>query len=321
MERVSVIVPTYNGARYLRETLDAIGAQTHQASDVVVVDDHSTDDSLEIARAHPAVTQVIPSAENAGVCAARNKGISATTGALIAFCDQDDLWHPGKLAAQVRAMAAHPKVDYLFTNFVHMRGGIVEEQDKFSQAPAGWWQSASSTVGEGVIVLNRPALPSLLEFQPAFPSTMMIRRSLLTRAGEFDESLGRERSEDLEFLLRCDRVGVIAALQQPLVTIRKHGGNFSADTTKTTISQIRILHSMAALGSPYGQHRSAIQREVARRSIDAIDGSFAAGDMETCLKLAKQFPHAGRSGKQRLKILIASLPAPIARRLATLVTR
>lgn len=321
MRRVTVIVPTYNGARHLRETLDAIGAQTRPADEVMVVDDRSTDNSLAIAQGHPVVTKAIPSAENAGVCAARNKGINASTGDLIAFCDQDDLWDPTKLEAQVRAMEVHPDADYLFTNFVHMRDGIVEKQDKFSQARKGWWRDAASTAETGMLILHRPALPRLLEFQPAFPSTMMVRRSLLERSGLFDEALGRERSEDLEFLLRCEDVGVIATLSWPLVTIRKHDGNYSTDTTKTTLSQIRILKAMTMPGSRYEEHRDLIEREIARRSIDAIDGLFAAGDMSTCLELAKQFPSVSRPGKQRAKIAIASLPTLMARRLAALLTR
>ena len=217
-------------------------------------------------------------------------------------------------------MEVHPNVDYLFTNFVHIRNGSVEKQDKFSQAQKGWWQDAASPSKTGMLILHRPALPHLLKFQPAFPSTMMVRRSLLERAGQFDEALGRERSEDLEFLLRCDSIGVIAALNRPLVTIRKHEGNYSADTTKTTLSQIRILQAMTMPNSRYEQHRNAIERETARRSIEAIDGSFAALDFKTCLKLAEQFPSVNRPTKQRVKVAIASLPTPIARRLAALLT-
>lgn len=147
MSRVTVIVPTYNGGQHLRETLDAIGAQTRLADEVVVVDDRSTDNSLAIAQAHPAVTKAISSTENAGVCTARNKGITASTGDLIAFCDQDDLWDPTKLEAQVHAMEVHPNVDYLFTNFVHMRDGSVEKQDKFSQAQKRWWQDGNCSPG------------------------------------------------------------------------------------------------------------------------------------------------------------------------------
>jgi hypothetical protein len=87
------------------------------------------------------------------------------------------------------------------------------------------------------------------------------------------------------------------------------------------MSQIRILQAMTMPGSRYEQHQDAIQREIARRSIDAIDGSFAAGDMNTCLELVEQFPTVSRPGKQRVKIAIASLPMPIARRLAKLLTR
>ena len=318
---VSVIVPTYNGAQYLRETLSAISAQTRPANEVLVVDDHSTDNSAQIAQAHSAVTRLILSDENNGVCAARNKGLDVSTGDLIAFCDQDDLWSATKLEMQVRAMEMHPEIDYTFTNFVHLRGGVVEQKEKFSEARKGWWQDASSPAGVGLRLFRRPALPSFLDFQPAFPSTMMVRRSLIERAGKFDESLGRERSEDLEFLLRCESVGTLAAIQLPLVTIRKHDLNYSADNLKTTISQIRILQAMIKSGSRYEQHRRIIKREIARRSSNVIDGAFAVGDMSTCVQFAREFWFIRRPPRQQVKIAIASLPSVVGRPLAAILAR
>jgi glycosyltransferase involved in cell wall biosynthesis len=89
---VTVVVPTYNGARHLEPTLDSLGAQDHADLQVLVVDDGSTDGSAEIAEAHPAVTRVVRQA-NQGVAVARNRGLAEATGRWVGFVDQDDLWH------------------------------------------------------------------------------------------------------------------------------------------------------------------------------------------------------------------------------------
>ena len=103
---VAVVIPLYNGARWIRQTLDAVVAQTHRPREVVVVDDGSTDGSAEIARSVPGVRMV----ENPGRGAnpARRHGQGLTTAPLLAFLDQDDLWHPDHLLLLATALAADP---------------------------------------------------------------------------------------------------------------------------------------------------------------------------------------------------------------------
>ena len=108
LPRVSVVVPTYNARALLAETLAAILAQTFADFELIVVDDGSTDDTAGyLATITDARLRVIRQA-NAGVGAARNRGIDAARGEFVAFCDHDDLWTADKLATQVAFMDAHP---------------------------------------------------------------------------------------------------------------------------------------------------------------------------------------------------------------------
>ena len=99
---VSVVIPCYNGAAFLRETLESAMAQTHQALEVIVVDDGSTDDSGAIAETFGSPVRVIYQA-NQGESIARNRAISEAKGDWIAFLDADDLWEPNKLEKQLEA--------------------------------------------------------------------------------------------------------------------------------------------------------------------------------------------------------------------------
>src|SRR4029079_2498347 len=103
---VSVIVPVYNGERYLREALESVFAQTYRAIEVIVVDDGSPDDSGTIGQSFPEVRYIHQT--NQGVAAARNNGIEAARGEFFAFLDQDDLWVPEKLNVQVEYFLGHP---------------------------------------------------------------------------------------------------------------------------------------------------------------------------------------------------------------------
>lgn len=107
--RVSVVMPAWNAAATLRDSMDSVFAQTHADVELVVVDDCSQDASWEIIREvaarEPGVV-AIRLAKNGGVAAARNAGIEAATGSHIAFLDSDDRWRPEKLEIQLAHMAA-----------------------------------------------------------------------------------------------------------------------------------------------------------------------------------------------------------------------
>ena len=106
---VSIIVPVYNGEKYLREALESVFEQDYSPYEVIVIDDGSTDDSARIAQSF-AVRYVYQ--ENQGPAIARNKGIEISTGEYIAFIDQDDTWLPGKLSIQMKHLLADPMLLY-----------------------------------------------------------------------------------------------------------------------------------------------------------------------------------------------------------------
>lgn len=110
-ERISVIVPVFNGERYLSEAIRSILEQSFPPAEIIVVDDGSTDRTAEIAETF-SVRYLRQ--ENQGVAAARNTGVDAATGTLLAFLDHDDLWVADKLEQQMTTLAAKPELDMVF---------------------------------------------------------------------------------------------------------------------------------------------------------------------------------------------------------------
>ena len=104
---VSIIVPTWNGRRYLEDALRSIAVQCYEPTEIIVVDDASTDDSADIAGRY--ATRLIRRPIRGGVAAARNHGVSAAHGQVLAFLDQDDRWEPSTLRTHVDALSAHPE--------------------------------------------------------------------------------------------------------------------------------------------------------------------------------------------------------------------
>jgi glycosyltransferase involved in cell wall biosynthesis len=194
---ISCIVPAFNAERYLAEALDSILQQTYRRTEIVVVDDGSTDRSPDvIASFGPrlrAVRQV-----NSGPAAARNRGVDEARGEFIAFLDADDRWHPDKLRRQLAHFAERPGLDVSVT---HCRNfwipELAEEAERFRD--------------------HRIAQPA-----PAYlASTMLARRSVFERVGPFDTTLRFGHST--QWLLRCRECGMVfEALPDVLYERRIH---------------------------------------------------------------------------------------------------
>ena len=216
MSRVSVIIPVFNGERYLRETLDSVFAQTHRDVEVIVVDDGSTDASAEIARASAHPLTVLSQA-NGGHASARNRGLAAATGEFIAFNDADDLWEPEKLALQLARFEARPELGVVFTHLQNFWSPDVEE--------------SARVTGEE---LERPV--------PGYTSvTMLARAELFARIGDFDVNL--RHGNDRDWFCRATEQGVVVEmLPEVLVRRRLHGANRSAALAANSRAEyLRIL--------------------------------------------------------------------------------
>ncbi|MCP4359414.1 MAG: glycosyltransferase family 2 protein, partial [Chloroflexi bacterium] len=109
--QVSVIIPTYNSARFLPEALDSVFCQNYDAYEVIVVDDGSTDNTLDVLKPYRDRIHYICQ-ENAGSAAARNTGLWLAKGEFILFLDADDLMLPGKLRQQAAFLSLWPSLGY-----------------------------------------------------------------------------------------------------------------------------------------------------------------------------------------------------------------
>lgn len=181
MFKVSVIIPTYNRARYICRAINSVLDQTFTDYEIIVVDDGSTDNTREVLAPYGGKIVYIPQT-NQGVSAARNKGIEQAKGEYIAFLDSDDYWMPEKLIEQVKILDANPRV-----GIVYCRMPIINAKgEKIGMKPAG---------------VSGRNLQELLEVGGDIPtSTVMIRRECFSKAGMFDRTLSM--GEDMEMWMR-----------------------------------------------------------------------------------------------------------------------
>jgi glycosyltransferase involved in cell wall biosynthesis len=210
--RLSVIVPVYNGERYLQAALDSIHGQGDPSLEIVVVDDGSTDASPEIALRCPATRYLRQ--DNQGPAAARNRGVEMARGNLIAFLDADDVWAPGKLVRQLPPLSRDPAIELV-------TGHVQCQQLRAS----GEWES-----------FEQP------RYLPLFGAAV-VRRSVLERVGPLDESL--RCAEDVDWFMRARELGIrTEVLPDVVLFYRLHGANLTHTRTPQQAGYTRAVRKL-----------------------------------------------------------------------------
>lgn len=207
-DKVSVIIPTYNYGHFIAEAVESALGQTVAPGEVVVVDDGSTDDTVEIvARFGDRVRYVRQ--ENQGVSAARNRGARVTTGEFIAFMDADDTWEPSKLEKQVALFERDPEI------------GLVHCGTRTFDSETGKTLATDLDGGEGWMADNLLLWNGSTIIGPG--GTILVKREAFDKAGGFDEAM--KVGEDWDLCYRIARLYKVGFVREALVNYRNHRDN------------------------------------------------------------------------------------------------
>ncbi|GLI27357.1 hypothetical protein ARHIZOSPH14_15990 [Agromyces rhizosphaerae] len=249
---VSVVVPLYNGAAWIAETLTSIERQTAGDLEVIVVDDGSSDDGREIARAHPVGARLLEQS-HLGVAVARNRGLAEARGRWVAFLDQDDLWHPTHLERALAWLARHPGERIVFLReLVFTAADERERLARMDQGVGGWaglLVSSDDTLGELVAAADVTGsdavevhdLEAMLRGPVSTTTSFLADPGLLRLAGGFaPHALAMD---DYWLLVNVARLQPIPQVHQPTVFYRVHLGA----TSRTTRLGLPFLSSAVAL--------------------------------------------------------------------------
>lgn len=200
---VSVIIPVRNQERYLAEAIESVLAQTRPPDEIIVVDDGSTDGTLDVARRYMNRIRYVYQPPR-GAPAARNRGLALATGDAIAFLDSDDTWLPAKLEAQLAVLEAQPEVDVVFC---HVEQFVSEDA-----------RDVTASVPERVRHLAA-----------VYASGLLVRRAAFERIGHFDERFVRTDVVDWIVRARQHRLREFM-LPDVLVCRRWHANNLGRTT-------------------------------------------------------------------------------------------
>ncbi len=236
---VSVVVTTYNGATrgFLRAAIDSVIAQSHTAFELLLVDDGSTDSTQSVCESYLADSRVkYVRQPNAGVAAARNRGLEQASTQFVCFLDDDDSWDSEKLARQMKVLkeSTHP------LNLVYTAIKVVDQHDQ-------------------LLNIQRHAVPEdpyegmFFENYVDATSSVLVRKSVALEVGGFDADVFTPQlqgCEDRDLWIRVARRGGVAAIADPLVTYRIHGHKLSKNIEQMERSELAMLSRAFEVAPP-----------------------------------------------------------------------
>ncbi len=239
---VSVIIPTYNRATLIEETLESVFCQSLRDFEIIVVDDGSTDDTGERLKPFIASGRIrYFHQQNRGPSAARNRAAMLATGDILSFLDSDDLWRPEKLECEVAFLLGHPEFQGVFTDIEYRNGprsalSFMRTHRVFPRL----LNLAESAYSDAIALRQRDLYLCLLEESPIRPSALSVRTEAFADVGGFDESIAS--AEDREFLIRFTRNHALGYIDRPLVTRRILSDSLQCTEAQTgALAQLRYL--------------------------------------------------------------------------------
>lgn len=286
---VSVIIPAFNAAAYVLETLQTVADQAYGPLEIILVDDGSTDATVALVHKHYPQVQII-SQPNAGVAAARNIGLRAATGEFICLLDADDGWYPGKLHAQVNYLQQHPETGAVYHawqvwppddagNFQPMAIPEVQDASAIDAEKSGW------------------IYPQLLMECIVHTSTLMLRREWLEKVGFFNAEL--KIGEDYDYWLRLSRLTRIDKLAGLYSFYRGSPGSLTRQM-KTVNYEYEVVKAAVrqwGLSAPDGRElsKAGFEQRLSQLAFDFAYGHFHQGSVRLARQAAWQaFKHDSR---------------------------
>jgi glycosyltransferase involved in cell wall biosynthesis len=213
MPEISVVIPAYNAAATIGETLASVLAQSFNDIEVIVVDDGSTDDTASVAGSCDDPRVKVISVANGGVARARNTGIEHAAGNLVAFIDADDMWRPTKLERQVQALANEPGCD------ISVTGAMRVDIEGRELRPMPLIAPGRNEDYCKALLLNSMVVGCM--------SSGLVRRSALDPKRAFNPAFSQ--CADWDLWLRLSRTSGFALVREELVLYRVHDKNMSSD--------------------------------------------------------------------------------------------
>lgn len=304
---VSVVIPAYNCARFIREALDSALAQDYPGVEVIVVDDGSTDETGAILASYGARIRLL-SQRNRGCAAARNAGVAHARGKYIAFLDGDDAWRPWKIGYQMQALG-ETGYKLAYSRFIVWH----QEADGFYMPAERMFSAEGLAHVSDCELVTGYTYEALLKDCMVWTSTVLVEKAVLDEAGGFDETL--ELGEDYDLWLRLSRTLPMLGLAQPTALYRQHPHSITRGARNTNYEYLVLSRALALWGPGSAPEPGAMQARLARSMFDHGYSHYKGGNARVAaLSFLQCMKHGDIRIKPLLLFLVCLAKATLARR-------
>lgn len=260
---IDVVIPVYNGEKFILEAIESVANQTFQVSRIIVVDDGSTDSTAEIVKKYileASENRIFYSyKDNGGLSSARNAGIKLSSSTHLAFLDSDDIWHFDKLKCQVDRLLELPNS---MIGVVYCDYWLVDEFSNFIKQPkhSNIIKSVRGNVYRKLLRGNYIASSG---------SGILVDRSCFEKVGYFDEELSSY--EDWDMWLRLSRYFNFEYVERKLVFIRRHNAGLQNNSDGMLLSYAIFLNKLFSRRELLKRHYFFLRLQIWYRSIGCED--------------------------------------------------
>ncbi|MEW6131435.1 MAG: glycosyltransferase [Acidobacteriota bacterium] len=271
---VSIIIPTYNRRNWIGECLNAVKAQTYPYLETIIVDDGSSDGTVEWLRAEPRYQFAkIHEQKNSGASAARNTGVKLSTGEFITYIDSDDVLEPHHIQTAVETFRKYPKLGLFCCDAL-----MIDAESRIMNE-GRTWHEMNSVVKNYPVKSGLRCLEDIFLFSNCFPG-FTLRREVFDKVGYLDQSIFP--LDDYDFALRVAGSGYeVYYCHQALARYRNHGGNSSgaANGIKVAEEKLRCLQIALTRNPELKNLGEAAKHRIAEVQTELAVSCFYAGKM------------------------------------------
>jgi len=307
---VTVIIPTFNRLNWIGECLDSVKSQTYPFVETLVIDDASTDGTVEWLKSQPAYTfaQVHVQPQNGGASIARNDGIRGAKGELIAFIDSDDALLPHHLEKAVEVFQNHPNTGLFCcdSTLIDSNGEVLFD--------GRTWHQIQSRLKNHPVQTGPRTLRDIFQFSHIFPG-FTLPKAVFEKIGDFDQSIFPMDDYDLSLRVAGAGYGVYYC-NEPLALRREHSGQCSgvANSVDTCRKQVRTLKAAIQRNPELLDDPSMVKRRLAAARMEVAVSRMVAGErvgglgmmLQTVATNPSQIVSVAHLGRRRLQRLVSS---------------
>lgn len=270
---VSVIMPTYNRADYLKKAVQSVLDQTFNDFEIIVINNYSTDDTLEVINAFNDSRIKVINFKNKGLIAkSRNQGIMQSVGKYVAFLDDDDLWCPDKLELQIKYMDEHPDFDLVYSNTL-----IIDEHGTKKGLLKDSKDAKTGQVFLDLLYDN---------FIPVL--TVLMKRKIIETSGLFNEAPSMRAAEDYEYWLRASLKFNFGYVDKALTLYRIHNESVSMAINRPLLTQ-KTLRSFMLYPEVPDKYSKNIAYNIERLNSDISVYYWSISDKINARVFAKKY--------------------------------